>query len=686
MIHFFNFKIALNLTNLFEMHILEKLLSEANESNNIELVKELLYLCDKIYYIGRDVYYEGVAYGLNDLPPDSFFDMMWKKYMKDARPGAELTEDLLNEVDAKVKNSEYIMYTLEKFRRDDFTKGLKLFKKYDKLFISAKMDGLSLQCKFIDGKLVQALTRYQKDIGIDCTRKALRFITYPDIKKCPKELVVSGEVLIKGDGYKQIKNEKGDFYKTRRATASGIMNRKYKYDGDDEILKNLYFVAFDCPYAEGHKFDTEEDKFNFLKSLSFEVPSHEIITKDNFNPDYLEQKLLDYKKMYKKIFDVDGIVICPLKYEWENIETPVEKISFKLKFDEIANTEVIQIEWRVKRTGNIVPVIKIKPVTILNTNVKSITGANASIIEDNQIMVGSIVGVIKSQEIIPHIETVDNSKLPKDQKATIPDKCPLCESNTSWKQTEKGEGRMLICPNNLCPSRYQNVPNFFKILGLTGYSEKSFENMEITSIEEAYELEINDIANMEGFALKSATDFYNQIREIIKNVNQSTYLAACSIDGIKEKVSDSIIQVVNIDKLFCLNSEIPKTYDEWLANIPTIPGVKTKFRKIYDNLKWLKYITLYLFSIGMTFKENKPTQEKDQISGKKFVLTGKGNKTRDEYVDLIEGFGGKVVGTISGKTDYLVTNDPHGAGNKNRDAKEYGVSIITYDILDKWLA
>jgi len=364
--------------------------------------------------------------------------------------------------------------------------------------------------------------------------------------------------------------------------------------------------------------------------------------------------------MVKESYDIDGVVISVNKSERENVKHPKNKVAFKVQ-GEIVESKVADIEWNVSRTGKIVPVIIIEPISIGGVTINRTSGFNAEFIISNRIVKGNVIKLIRSGDVIPYIVEVEKGSF--DSESLVPLYCPSCDSELSCK------GVNLICPNKGCTDRsFKEVEYFLRTLGAENITSKTLEKLIIADIPNAYELDEFFIANMEGFGIRSGQIIVGEIQKTLKTT-QEKLLQAFGIPGVGPEISKSLLR--------CFGT-IENVLKASVEELQQCEGVGPK---ISENIikEVLKYENLYKYlkNIGMEFVEGGIN---NMLNGKQFALTGKGPMSRDKIISLIEGVGGLVKG-INKSTDYLVTSDPDSDSGKTKKAKQYGVKIISYENL-----
>lgn len=504
----------------------------------------------------------------------------------------------------------------------------------------AKLDGSSLYVEYVDGKLVKAYTRGNGEIGRDVTVKAHLF--------CPIEVndnftgSIRGEVMLTGDIYKELG------YVTRRNGAAGLLNQD-ELDNVDNLVFKVYELISDSDGVP----DKEMARIERLEGYGFELAPYQ-----GFNGDMTQEQLINLLQHYRSNgYDVDGIVVALNDSIREDVKKPEDKVAWKIN-EEAVPCEVVDVEWNVGRTGVIVPTVVITPTIIDGVEVSRSAGFNADFIMMNGVDKGSIVNVIRSGGVIPWIESVDEM-ITNDPKL---DKCPSCGGPVEWK------GVHLICINDpfKCPDRLMQILEHYLVtLGAENITATTLKKLDITSIQGLYELDEFEISELDGFGIKRAEQIIFEIRKTLKTTPDKL-LASFGITNVGIETARSILKVYDFDGL----------WDLTMIDLTKIEGIGDKIAyNFVEEIGDYKVLYEYLKSIGLKWATNSNT-----LRGKIFTLTGDGPLSRDTITKMIESNGGFSKG-ISKKSDYVVAADPNSNSGKAKKAREYGITIISYEEL-----
>lgn len=514
-------------------------------------------------------------------------------------------------------------------------------KKDDDIIASEKLDGNTITCIWEDGKVVFAASRGNGYKGQNLLKKGKYFI--PELKVKGK-IALRGEILLRGNLFKALG------FKNRRNAVTGLLRRDFV---EPDVLKNLFVIWYEVLEApELFNLQTEVLRLGFISLLKLQHVRYFLIPKEIKDNEAI-QKLEDDLKTFKETadYDIDGLVLTKNDSIRENTLHPQNKVKFKVNESAI-KCKVIGLEWNVTRIGFIKPVILIEPVDILGVTVSRVSGFNKDFIYNNGISKGSIIGVVRSGDVIPYVTEVFE---PVEVEKLI--SCPNCGGQI--KETDKE----YLCTNDIC--FYKNileVSHFFTTLGVDGFSEKTIQNIGKTTIKEIYELTKEELEILPGFGEKKAENIINEIKKTLKT-KPELLLAAFGIPLVGRTASKQICNKFSFDELFTVdNVEVGLKISENLVN----------------NIQNYKDLYLYLKSIGLEFEE--VTEDMKSLKGMKFALTGEGPMKRSEIQKLIEAKGGDV-GSVGKATTFLVTNDPESNSGKMNQARKLGVNVINYEAL-----
>lgn len=542
------------------------------------------------------------------------------------------------------------------------------------IIIMDKGDGLTCELIYENGELIQGSTRGNGTVGEDITHNVKTFKNIPLQIDFKGYLKLSGESVILDRDFELInsKLDEADKYSNSRNLVAGSVRQL-----DSKICsnRNVRFYAFNLLECENVDFKTKEDQFKFLNQLGFEI-----IEYTKYDPKQDLEGIISnmQKSAYERGFPIDGLVFTynDIKYAnslGDTLHHPLHSIAYKF-YDEEYETKYITTEWQVSRTGMINPVAKFEPVEIEGSVVERATLHNLDYFQDLKLGQGDTIKVIKANQVIPKVmsnKTMSNAEV-------IPTECPVCGGKTEEKLLKTA--RVLICTNLECSAKHISRITHYcsrNAMNIDGLSEKTIEKFVnlgyLKDIDDIYDLEQHkeEIINMDGFGLKS----YNNMIEAIeksKHCKLENFIFALGIQNVGLGTAKLLVKKFkSIDKIMNCN----------LEEIYSIDGVGDVVgNEIY------KYFVINQDSINLVSKllkyihfEEVKENNSNKLQGKTFVITGDVHifKNRNEVKAKVEEMGGKVTGSVSKKTNYLINNDSESASSKNKKAKDLNIPIIT---------
>ena len=533
-----------------------------------------------------------------------------------------------------------------------------------------KLDGLTCSLRYLNGKLVSAETRGNGIEGEDILYNALQVKNTPNKIDYKEELIVDGEIICTYDNFKQFENE----YKNPRNFASGSIRL---LDSRECAKRNLSFVAWDI-INNIPEYDYLSKELQLLKNLDFTIAPY-FIGGIGSNLNDLEQQSNFIKKECEELgYPIDGLVF---KYDNCNEYETMGRTDHHFKgglaykfYDEEYETTLQNIEWTMGRTGVLTPVAIFEPIDIDGTEVSRANLFNVSVMLDTlgHAYKGEKLWIYKANQIIPQVSKADKKDLTISEFRC--DKCPICGSPTELKDND---GILtLYCGNPACEGKLLNrIEHFFSKKGLDvkGLSKATIEKLIdwgwINGIKDVFILDAHaeDWKKKTGFGEKSVMNIITSIREGC-NTDLESVISAAGIPLIGRTVARQIASIFN-------------TYEDFRKAISTfdfseINGFGYEMNK---SLKTFDYTELdYIVENYLTIANKKEENKEQKLEGLTFVITGTLNnfKNRDELSNLIKSLGGKVTGSVSKNTNYLINNDIESTSAKNKKAKELGVKII----------
>lgn len=543
--------------------------------------------------------------------------------------------------------------------------------------LSWKMDGLTNVLTYQNGTLVKAVTRGNGEVGEIITNNVRVYKNVPLTIPYQGELVVRGEAVITYSEFERMNEELAETeakYKNPRNLCSGSVRQ---LNNEVTARRNVLFYAYTLVQAESAlNLSTRVEQLRFLKEQGFTCVEYKLVT-----PETVVQAVGEMEeKVPQNDFPSDGLVLIfdDIAYAQSLGRTakfPRDAIAFKWA-DETAQTKLLAVEWSASRTGLINPVAVFEPVELEGTSVSRASIHNVSIMEGLELGIGDAIEVFKANMIIPQIA----ANLTKSKTCVPPADCPVCGGKTEL--LEENGVKVLRCPNAQCPAKQvKSIVHFVTrdAMNFDGLSEatieKFLEEKIITKAADLFRLDGHreQIVSLEGFGEKSYANLL-QAAEAAKKTTPARLLYALGIPNIGLSTAKLICKEFSEDLEAVMNADV--------SQLVAIDGVGEVIAETFveyfqkeENRKNLEE----LLSLVMVEKPEKAAAT--GISGKVFVITGSVEhfKDRSELKGFIEERGGKVTGSVSAKTDYLINNDAASQSTKNKKAKELGVAIITED-------
>ena len=541
--------------------------------------------------------------------------------------------------------------------------------------LSWKLDGLTIVLTYEHGELQKAVTRGNGTTGEVITNNAKVFCNIPLKIPYQGRLVLRGEAIITYSDFEKINASIEDVdarYKNPRNLCSGSVRQ---LNNQITARRNVHFYAFSLVSAENvDMHNSREYQFQWLVSQGFEVVEYRMVTSETLD------EAMDYfaEAISGNDFPSDGLValyddIAFGESLGRTAKFPRNAFAFKWA-DEIRETHLLEIEWSPSRTGLINPVAVFEPVELEGTTVSRASVHNVSIVKELELGIGDVIQVYKANMIIPQIA----ENLTRSRKLIIPDQCPACGQEA--KVIRENEVEALYCMNPDCAAKKIKAFTLFvsrDAMNIDGLSEATLEKFiasgYIHDFGDIFEIEKyrNEITSMEGFGEKS---FDNLL---------------ASLEKARETTLPRVIYSLGIANIGLANAKvICRYFDDDLEKIrhaqtdeisaidgigPVIAQNMTSYFAKEENNRKLDHLLSHLII------------QKEEISGEQilagmnFVITGSVEHfaNRGEVKTLIESMGGKVTGSVTGKTNYLINNDTTSNSSKNKKAKELGVPIIS---------
>lgn len=636
-----------------------------------ERMKELVSLLNK----ASRAYYQEAQEIMSNYEYDRLYDEL--KELEDElgitlsnSPTVNVGYEVVSELPKERHESP--MLSLDKTKE---VEELKNFVGDQKVLMSWKMDGLTVVLTYRDGKLYKAVTRGNGEVGEVITNNAKVFKNVPVQIAYQGELILRGEAVIGYKDFEKINQEIEDVdarYKNPRNLCSGSVRQ---LNNQITAKRNVMFYAFTLVQADGVDFQNSRTcQMEWLKSQGFTTVEYYMVTRDT-----VEDEVAKFSsKISENDFPSDGLVLTYDDIAYgrslgRTAKFPRDSFAFKWQ-DEIRETVLREIEWSPSRTGLINPVAIFDPVELEGTTVSRASVHNISIMEELELGIGDRIEVYKANMIIPQIA----ENLTRSGVKDIPCKCPVCQGETKIRQV--GNAKALYCMNPECQAKHVKSFALFvsrDALNIEGLSEATLEKFisrgYIHTFADIFHLDQykEEIQKMEGFGEKS----YKKLTESIEKARMTTLprvIYSLGIAGIGLANAKVICRELKYDV-----ESLLKVSEEELNEIQGVGEVLAKaFVGYFADAKHVENFRRLLNEL--TIPEE--TVTKQQIfEGVNFVITGsvKHFANRGEVKELIESLGGKVTGSVTSKTNYLINNDVTSTSSKNKKANELGIPIIS---------
>lgn len=542
--------------------------------------------------------------------------------------------------------------------------------------LSWKMDGLTVVLTYENGELLNAVTRGNGVVGEVITNNAKVFKNLPVNIPFKGRMVLRGEAIITYSEFKKINAllSEEEQYKNPRNLCSGSVRQ---LNNEITAKRNVELYAFTLVEAEGVDFkNSQQNKMEFMKEQGFQTVECKVVTAKNI----YETVEWFSEKVKTNDFPSDGLVLLYDDISYgeslgSTAKFPRNAIAFKWA-DETAKTKLTEVEWSASRTGLINPVAIFEPVELEGTTVSRASVHNISIVKELKLGIGDTIEVYKANMIIPQIA----QNLTKSGSLVIPDKCPVCGEKTSIHKENDVE--VLFCENPDCLAKKIKSISLFvsrDAMNIDGMSEATIEKFIskgfLHELADLFKLNRykDEIISMDGFGEKSYEKLV-KAAETAKITTTAKFIYSLGIANI------GLSNAKMVCKAF--SNDLEKIRHASIDELVEIDGVgeiiAESFVKFFANENNNHMVDDLLDIVTLEDEEN---DNANDMEGMNFVITGSVNhfSNRSEVKELIEGRGGKVTGSVTSKTKYLINNDSTSNSSKNKKAKELGVQIITED-------
>ena len=642
------------------------------QQSKMDRIKELVELLNKA---GKSYYSEGREL-MSNYEYDALYDelgMLEKEtgYILSNSPTVNVGYEVLSELPKERHESP--MLSLDKTKSPE---ALAEWLGSQKGLLSWKLDGLTIVLTYDNGQLQKAVTRGNGEVGEIITNNARVFKNVPVTIPFKGKLVLRGEAIITYSDFERINEqipEADAKYKNPRNLCSGSVRQ---LNNEITAQRNVHFFAFTLVSAQDVDFDNSRQRqFEWLKDQGFSVVEYKMVTKDT---------ILDTIEWFEKTivtndFPSDGLVILYDDIAYgdslgRTAKFPRNAMAFKWT-DETAETTLREIEWSASRTGLIIPVAVFDPVELEGTQVSRASVHNISIVESLKLGIGDRIKVFKANMIIPQIA----ENLTQSGNLEIPEVCPVCGGKTQIKQVN--DVKTLYCINEDCQAKHvKSFAHFVSrdALNIDGLSEATLEKFIqhgfLKNFCDLYHLEKfrDEIIALDGFGEKSYENLLTSV-ENSRNTTLPKFIYGLGIANVGLSNAKMIVQA--------LGNDIEKIIHAGRQELEKIDGVGAviadTFASYFENEKNKE--EFYKLLQEMHIEKAQDNQNNQILTGKVFVITGSLEhfENRNQLKERIEQLGGRVTGSVTGKTSYLINNDSHSTSSKNKTAAKLGVPVIT---------
>lgn len=656
---------------------------------------------EKIEYLRKQIEYNSRLYYENDAPEisDYEYDRMFRELTELEEENPEFLSpdspthrvggkalDKFEKITHNVKMGSLTdVFSLEEL--EAFLVGVEDVLGYTpECSVEPKIDGLSVSLTYRNGVFVQGATRGDGLVGEDVTENLRTIKSIPlRLKEDIPYLCVRGEVYMPRKVFTELnkeREEKGEalFANPRNAAAGSLRQLDSKVCAERKLDIFIFNLQEGSLYTDDRETKTHSEALDRLADLGFTTVSGRIVAKGYKN---ISKHIIALGEAREKLgYDMDGAVVKVNDLEertivGEGTSTPKWAVAYKYPPEE-KETKLLSIDIQVGRTGVLTPIANLAPVRLAGTTVSRATLHNDRFIQERDVMIGDTVVVRKAGEIIPEIvRSVPKHRTGDEIKFEMPKICPSCGHTVV--RDEAGDGVAMRCPSPTCPAQLSRSITHFASKGamdIEGLGPQVVDllltNGVISGIADLYTLKAEDISGLERMGDKSAKNLVNAI-EASKSRGLERLLYALGVRQVGEVAAEEIARKMRtIENLFA------STYEDFVA-ISDIGDITAKELLGFFSDNETKMLILKLQELGVDTNA-KSEERSDKFAGLTFVLTGTlPSMTRDEASAMIKKLGGKVSGSVSKKTSYVVAGEE--AGSKLTKAKELGVPVIDQDTL-----
>ena len=521
----------------------------------------------------------------------------------------------------------------------------------DDLYVAEKLDGISIELIYRDGRFVDGITRGDGEIGERITANVER------MRGVPLRIAHSGRLSVRGEIILRLTDMKEHFadYTSPRNAAAGTA-RRLDGVGNEHLTVLCYDLAEELDLA------TEVEKFELLRGLGFATPN---TYRGSFDQVVVIYEEYSSAKRVSLDYEIDGLVVRANDLAKQGAlgelnRRPRGAVAFKFA-SPMKVSRVREILWDTGPSGRVTPVAIVEPVVLAGAKVQRASLHNVANVARLGIGVGDEVVVSRRNDVIPYIEEVTEHV---SEAAAPPERCPICDAPLTL------EGEYLMCRNAVCPALVEGrIHNWIDAIGALEWGDKLVatvvEKGLVKEPLDLYRLSVDDIANLERHGQKSAENALGQLTSRLP-LKLETFLAALGIEGFSTQTARLVVMagLDHIDDLLAA-SEAELAANKGLGPLKA-NAIVARLEARRDEIARLRAFGIEPVSVA----------DAGPLGGKSFCITGTHSRPRKELVQLIEDAGGRVVSSVTKELHYLIIADPSSTSSKATKARRYGTELI----------
>lgn len=651
----------------------------------MDKVKRIKELTQKLNQY-RDSYYNNSVSEISDHEYDNLFDELKRL---EEETNIVMTNSPTHTVGYEVKSKlekikhSHPMLSLDKTKSVD---DLKKFAGDKDCMLMCKMDGLTVLLTYENGELIQAETRGNGEEGEIITHNARVFENIPLYIDYIGHLEIEGEAIITYNDFVRINSKlpENDKYKNPRNLVSGSVRQ---LDSNIAAQRHIKFIAWKVPNIED-KIKSDNSilfRLNYIRDLGFDIVPFYSYTNCSSDKENINNMIILLQDRAKKLgYPIDGLVVAydDISYG-ESLGTtghhPKHSLAYKF-YDDIYPARLLDVEFTMGKTGVLTPTAVFEPVEIDGTIVERASLHNIPIMKSLGIVSKyQEIGVYKANMIIPQIEYAEKIDLASVKESIcIPGVCPVCGWNT--ERLKDNDTEILVCTNPNCKGKLLGKLSHFvskNAINIDGLSEQTLQKFIdlgwLNTFRDIYYLSDHkeEMYKLDGFGKKSIDKLLESIKKS-RNTTLDRFIYGLCIPLIGRTASKEIAKFFNYDYEKFRTDGIVTHYSQ-------IDGFGDNMNQSLHDYLRENHMKISTLADEFIFETKSESSNNADLSNKTFVITGSLNhyKNRDELVNIIEQLGGKVSGSVSSKTNYLINNDVTSTSGKNKKAKDLEIPIIS---------